>query len=83
MLFQKQPHYIKWGFESRLKPPTLNCLLPSDYIKWGFESRLKHFYPIHLVEDYYIKWGFESRLKHLIFLYQNLKIISNGDLRVD
>ena len=35
-------YYIKWGFESRLKPPLIPKKPSSYYIKWGFESRLKH-----------------------------------------
>ena len=34
-------YYIKWGFESRLKPVFLYYFFIHDYIKWGFESRLK------------------------------------------
>ncbi len=34
-------YYIKWGFESRLKPTTPKAKTLEDYIKWGFESRLK------------------------------------------
>ncbi len=34
-------HYIKWGFESRLKPFCKYAYLRRNYIKWGFESRLK------------------------------------------
>ena len=60
-------NYIKWGFESRLKPPILRHSFKYYYIKWGFESRLK---PIDsssssLID--YIKWGFESRLKPSLF----------------
>ncbi len=34
-------NYIKWGFESRLKPEEYRDDFSSHYIKWGFESRLK------------------------------------------
>ncbi len=34
-------NYIKWGFESRLKPDSMQHIQYLDYIKWGFESRLK------------------------------------------
>ena len=34
-------NYIKWGFESRLKPYTHDFNNLKYYIKWGFESRLK------------------------------------------
>ena len=53
------------------------------YIKWGFESRLKLITFKKVTTLNYIKWGFESRLKLLLLLIQEIKIISNGDLRVD
>ncbi len=34
-------HYIKWGFESRLKYKFGVRAERANYIKWGFESRLK------------------------------------------
>ena len=34
-------YYIKWGFESRLKPKGYTVNGAINYIKWGFESRLK------------------------------------------
>ncbi len=34
-------YYIKWGFESRLKPNDYLYVTKLNYIKWGFESRLK------------------------------------------
>uniref|UniRef100_UPI00396A2FE3 hypothetical protein n=1 Tax=Aliarcobacter butzleri TaxID=28197 RepID=UPI00396A2FE3 len=34
-------NYIKWGFESRLKPIAIFKSSAGYYIKWGFESRLK------------------------------------------
>ncbi len=34
-------NYIKWGFESRLKPNIIVVVIVVNYIKWGFESRLK------------------------------------------
>ena len=54
-----------------------------NYIKWGFESRLKLITFKKVTTLNYIKWGFESRLKLLLLLIQEIKIISNGDLRVD
>ena len=40
--FKKYCDYIKWGFESRLKPMNLKVEIIKDYIKWGFE-RLNNF----------------------------------------
>ena len=75
-------HYIKWGFESRLKHPFPCCRLVRHYIKWGFESRLKlRCYKTRWYK-HYIKWGFESRLKQSKVMRTNNEIISNGDLRV-
>ncbi len=76
-------NYIKWGFESRLKPVKANSKLICNYIKWGFESRLKLKKPDDFLEIDYIKWGFESRLKPCVRGEQTNTIISNGDLRVD
>ena len=40
-MVKKQQHYIKWGFESRLKQDEIKGLQEDNYIKQGFESRLK------------------------------------------
>ncbi len=54
-----------------------------DYIKWGFESRLKPHWDNISISLNYIKWGFESRLKQTSRTSNEIRIISNGDLRVD
>ena len=41
MLSIDEFNYIKWGFESRLKPGNNGNVTLDNYIKWGFESRLK------------------------------------------
>ena len=84
MLFGKiKSNYIKWGFESRLKPPINDNFAVYYYIKWGFESRLKLSASIKNLIKNYIKWGFESRLKRWQNTFKGTIIISNGDLRVD
>ncbi len=75
-------NYIKWGFESRLKPTESGQKLYGNYIKWGFESRLKHSHLKSKDENNYIKWGFESRLKPDFAASIAESIISNGDLKV-
>ena len=48
-------NYIKWGFESRLKPNVRSRTQRDNYIKWGFESRLKQSVfvniPLHIISN--------------------------------